>query len=62
MPLISFNIPCKHQKTSDFLMFSGGIERDQWYEMGHYKLLFQHPTQVPNAFIFERFLGKSNRV
>ena len=34
MPLISFYTPWKHQKTSDFLMFSGGIERDQWDEMG----------------------------
>ena len=34
MPLISFDIPCKHQKTSGFLMFSGGIKRDQLHEMG----------------------------
>ena len=27
MPLVSFYTPWKHQKTSDFLMFSGGIER-----------------------------------
>ena len=33
MPLVSFYIPWKHQKTSGFLMFSGGIERDQWHEM-----------------------------
>ena len=32
-PLISFDIPWKHQKTSGFLMFSRGIKRDQWYEM-----------------------------
>ena len=31
MPLISFDTPLKHQKT---LMFSGGIKRDQWHEMG----------------------------
>ena len=24
----------KHQKTSGFLIFSVGIERDQWHEMG----------------------------
>ena len=24
----------KHQKTSGFVMFSGGIKRDQWHEMG----------------------------
>ena len=34
MPLVPFYIPWKHQKTSDFLMFSVGIERDQWHEMG----------------------------
>ena len=32
--LISFYTPRKHQKTRDFLMFSGGTERDQWQEMG----------------------------
>ena len=34
MPLVSFYTPSKHQKTSGFLTFSGGIERDQWHEMG----------------------------
>ena len=34
MPLVSFYTPWKHQKTSGFLMFSGGIERDQWHEIG----------------------------
>ena len=33
MLLISFYILWKHQKTIGF-MFSGGIERNQWYEMG----------------------------
>ena len=28
-----FHDPQKHQKTSGFL-FSGGHERDQWYEIG----------------------------
>ena len=36
MPLISFNTPWKHQNTSGFRMFLGGIERDQWHEMGKY--------------------------
>ena len=31
-PLISFYTPYKHQKTKAFLMFSKGIERDQWHE------------------------------
>ena len=34
MPLVSFYAPLKHPKTIDFLIFSGGIERDQWHEMG----------------------------
>ena len=34
MPVISFYSPWRHQKTSGFEMFSGGIERDQWHEMG----------------------------
>ena len=34
MPLVSFYIPWKYQKTSNFLMFSGGIERNQWHQMG----------------------------
>ena len=31
---ISFVTPWKHPKTSGFLMFSGGIKRGQWHEMG----------------------------
>ena len=34
MPLVFLYTPWKHQKTSAFLMFSGGIERDQWHEIG----------------------------
>ena len=34
MPLISFCTLWKQQKASRFLMFSRGIERDQWHEMG----------------------------
>ena len=33
MLLVSFDTPWKHQKTRGFMMFSGGIERDQWHEM-----------------------------
>ena len=32
--LESLYTPRKHQKTSIFLIFSGGIERDRWHEMG----------------------------
>ena len=35
MPLISLDIPSKQQKTSGFLMFAGGIKRDQWHETGY---------------------------
>ena len=34
MPLISFDTPWKHQKTSGLQTFSGGIKTDQWHEMG----------------------------
>ena len=30
MPLAPIYTPWKHQKTRGFLMFSSGIERDQW--------------------------------
>ena len=34
MPLVSFYTSWKHRKTYGFLMFFGGIERDQWHKMG----------------------------
>ena len=39
MPLVSFYTPWKHQKTRGFLMLSGGVERDHWYEMGYTVIL-----------------------
>ena len=33
VPLVSFYTPRKNQKIPGFLMFSGGLEREQWYEM-----------------------------
>ena len=33
MLLVSFYTPWKHQKTTGFLMFLGGIERNQWHIM-----------------------------
>ena len=33
LPLASFYTPWKHKKNSSFLMFSGGMEREQWHEM-----------------------------
>ena len=32
--LFSFHTTWKHKKTSGFLIFSGGIERDKWHEQG----------------------------
>ena len=37
MPLVSFYTPWKYQKTSSFLIFSGGIERDQWHKTGQWQ-------------------------
>ena len=34
--IASFYTFLSHQKSSGFLMFSGGIERDQWHEIGWY--------------------------
>ena len=34
IPLVSSYTPKKYQKAFGFLMISGGIGRDQWYEMG----------------------------
>ena len=31
--LVSFCTSCNYRKTKGFHMFSGGIERNQWYEM-----------------------------
>ena len=45
MPLVSFDTTWKYQKTRGFLNFSGGIERDQWHEMGSGK-----KNSYPNAF------------
>ena len=35
IPLVLNMFPNTLPKTFGFLMFSGGIERDQWYEMGY---------------------------
>ena len=34
MAQVSFYTPRKHLKISSFLLFSGGIEGDQWHEIG----------------------------
>ena len=38
MPPLSFYTTWKHQKTRGFLMFSGGVERGHWHEMGKYSI------------------------
>ena len=40
MPLVSFNTPRNHQKSSGFVILSGGVKRDQWHENGLIKLKF----------------------
>ena len=47
MPLVSFDTPWKHQKTFRFLIFSGGIERGQWHDMGY---LFWQKSYVIDAW------------
>ena len=42
MLLVSFNTPWKLRKRSGFLMFSGGIERDQWHVKGY----LQDPSKI----------------
>ena len=39
MAQVSFYTPRNHLKISSFLIFSGGIEGDQWHEIGELKLL-----------------------
>ena len=34
-PMFHFYTPWKHQKTSSFLIFSGGIEVEHWLKMGY---------------------------
>ena len=53
MPLISFDTPWKHQKTKGFLIFSEGIKRDQWHEMG--ELILNQKVFLFTALIV--FLG-----
>ena len=38
MSLISFYTLWKHEKTRGFLVFSGGIERDKWHDMGWWQV------------------------
>ena len=40
MPLFSSYTRGKHQKTKGFLMFSGSIDREQFYETGCFDGIF----------------------
>ena len=42
MPLVSLCTPWDHQEISGFLMFSGGIEIDQWHVMSWVKIYGKH--------------------
>ena len=56
MSLIFLYTPWKHQKTRILLMFSGGIERDQWHEM--FELEFDGTDFSIHAFINGRLERK----
>ena len=43
MLLVSFYTPWKHQKTSGFLIFPGGLERN-WDEMGQDQCFYHEQT------------------
>ena len=52
MPLVSFDTPRKHQETFGFLMFSRGIERDQWNEMeDFFQQYFYEAREIENKNI-----------
>ena len=40
MPLVSLYTPWKHQKTSGFLIFLGGIEREHWQHISYQERLY----------------------
>ena len=54
IPLFPFCTPWKYQKTRGFLIFSGGVEREQWYEIG-YCLVGKHPFRLKSLELFENF-------
>ena len=60
IPLVSFYTPWKHRKAFGFVVFSGGIERDQLHEMGWYytenvseNVSHETPWYVLNIFMTE---------
>ena len=59
MPLVFFYTPWKHHKTRGFLMFSRGMERIRWHEMGWYccTLHIPHSAQWNKSFWSLPFQG-----
>ena len=47
VPLASFDTTKKHQNTSGFLMFLGGIEKDQGHEMVQLPLFDDFLSTIP---------------
>ena len=52
--LVSFT-PWKHQKAIGFLMFSGGIQRDQWYEMDQKDFILKNNKNLQLSRSFKSF-------
>ena len=57
MPLVSLYTPWKHQKTSGFLIFLGGIEREHWQHISYQERLYLTLNKYLPAgnFIFQKF-------
>ena len=50
MPVLSFYTPWKHQETFGFLMFSGGVESDQWHDMVWSQIIIGKTLQIISKF------------
>ena len=59
MPLVSFHSPSKNQKITQFLIFSGGIEKDISQEMGSYETKY---SRVDKVNFVEDSLEKDERI
>ena len=61
MPMFSFYPPWKHQKIRDFLMLLGGLERDQWHEMGQRRKLFPWRTSTLGLILSTGLDGRQEK-
>ena len=59
MPLVSFHSPSKNQKITQFLIFSGDIEKDISQEMGSYETKY---SRVDKVNFVEDSLEKDERI